>query len=99
MFGSEAVMKRLCRWRKSDQVPTCATTIEEIMDSHAFALGVADARAGLSMHSEYDKWNTNAQWNYERGRCWARVAPGHIALKRGGKVTREALRYYSRDII
>ena len=69
------------------------------MSSHTFALGVADARAGRSMHKEYDHWHTNAQWNYERGRCWARVAPHHIKLRRDGKVTRDAIRYFSRDII
>jgi hypothetical protein len=66
------------------------TTVEEIMSSSAFALGVADVRAGQPMHKDYDAWITNDQWSYERGRCWARLAPRHIKLKRNGKVTREA---------
>jgi hypothetical protein len=61
--------------------------------------GAADARAGRSIHEDYDSWVTNGQWDYERGRCWARLAPRHITLKRDGKVTREAIRYFSRDII
>jgi hypothetical protein len=92
-------MKQRRRWRKGDQIPTVATTIEKIMSSHTFALGVADARAGRSMHRDYDGWHTNAQWNYERGRSWARLAPRHIKLKCGGKVTREATRYFSGDVI
>jgi hypothetical protein len=92
-------MKQRRRWRKGDQIPTFVTTVEEIMSSHRFALGVADARAGRSMHKDYDAWITNDQWSYERGRCWARLAPRHIKLKRNGKVTREAIRYFSGDII
>jgi hypothetical protein len=86
--------------RKGDQIPTHVTTIEEIMSSHSFALGVADVRAGRPVHRDYDKWHTNDQWNYERGRCWARLTPRHIQLKRNGKITREAIRYFStRDIL
>jgi hypothetical protein len=84
------------QWRKGDQIPTHVTTVEQVMSSRTFALGVADARAGRSMHMDYD---TNDQWSYERGRCWARLASRHLTLKRDGKVTREAIRYFSRDVI
>jgi hypothetical protein len=91
--------KPVYRWREGAQIPTRATTAEEIMSSPTFALGAADVRAGRSMHKSYDQWHTNDQWNYERGRCWARLAPRHLVLKREGKVTPEAVRYYSWDII
>jgi hypothetical protein len=85
--------------KSGEQVPVVATTAEKIMSRPTFALGVADARAGRSIHKDYGTWGTNDQWDYERGRCWARLAPRHITLKRDGKVTREAIRYFSRDII
>ena len=46
---------------------------QEIMSSHTFALGVADARAGLSMRKDYDAWITSDQRSYDRVRCWARL--------------------------
>jgi hypothetical protein len=91
--------QRQSRWRKGDQIPIFATTVEKIMSNPTFALGVADARAERPMHKDYDKWGTNDQWDYGRGRCWARLAPRTVALKRDGKITREAIRYYSQDII
>jgi hypothetical protein len=85
--------------KSSKQVATYPTTILAIMSSLHFALGVADRRAGRGYRSAYATWDINDQWNYERGRAWAGLAPRHIALKRDGKVTREAMRYFSRDII
>jgi hypothetical protein len=41
----------------------------------------------------------NDQWNYERGRQWARQAPPTVALKRNGKLTDEAVPWYTDDII
>jgi hypothetical protein len=32
----------------------------------------------------------------ERGRAWAALTPRNIALKRGGKVTGEAIRWFDR---
>jgi hypothetical protein len=100
MGRSEAVLKqRQRRWQKGDQIPTRATTVEDIMSRATFALGVADARAGRSMHKDYDTWGTNGQWDYERGRCWARLAPRNLEFKRNGKITREAIHYFSQDIL
>jgi hypothetical protein len=88
------------RLRPGDQVPTRLTTVREIMSSSAFALGVADVRAGLGHRTDYESWNdVNNQWDYERGRQWAQQAPRTVALKRNGKITDEAVRWYTHDII
>jgi hypothetical protein len=74
-----------------DQVPTVETTIHAIMATPEFAVGVADVRRGRPHRDAYQAWHTNAQWNYERGRQWARLVPPSIILKRDGRVTAEAL--------
>jgi hypothetical protein len=91
-------MKQGYRWRKGDQIPTRVTTRTEIMSSPHFSRGVADVRAGRGMHKDFDQWRTNDQWSYERGRCWARLAPRYVVLKHNGKITGEARKYYSDDI-
>jgi hypothetical protein len=87
--------RRIYRRRDDDQVPTRPVSIEEIMSSAEFALGVADARAGRPYRTSYQAWPTNAQWFYERGRQWAQQAPRTVALKRNGKLTTEAVRWYT----
>jgi hypothetical protein len=81
------------------QVPTFPATIEEIMSTPEFVLGVNDGRAGRGHRSAYTTWGTNQQWNYERGRAWAAVAPRSVVLKRNGKITVEAKRWFTDDII
>jgi hypothetical protein len=81
-----------------DQVPTAPTTVRAIMSTPEFALGVADARAGRPYRHAYECWDGNAQWNYERGRQWAQLAPRHIVLKQNGTITANAMRFYSRSI-
>jgi hypothetical protein len=74
-----------------DQVPTSRTTFRKIMSRVAFALGVADVRAGKPYRPDFDSWSDiDAQWNYERGRQWAVLAPRNIRLKCGRKITDEA---------
>jgi hypothetical protein len=80
------------------QVPTSPTTIEKIMNTREFALGVIDRRAGRPHRSDYATWGIDDQWNYERGRAWATVAPRSVVLKRNGEITAEALRFAA-DII
>ena len=83
------------RLRDGDQVPTRMTTIAEIMGSNMFALGVADVRARRGVRPDYDRcWTSNEQWEYERGRMWATLAPKSLPLKRNGKITKEAVRLY-----
>jgi hypothetical protein len=78
------------------QVPTVPTTISQIMSRRTFELGVADARAGRPVHHAYDLWDTNSQWNYERGRAWAVLTPASVQLKRNGKITPEAISWFAR---
>lgn len=85
------------RRHKGDQIPTRPVTILEIMSAPHFALGVADARAGRPYRDGYQTWHTNAQWNYERGRQWARLVPASVVLKRNGKITREAAEWARRQ--
>jgi hypothetical protein len=82
-----------------DQVETCATTIPAIMKSVTFALGVADARAGRGYHRDYDLWDTNGEWAYERGRMWAALAPRDLSLKLNGKINPDAVPYFTGEII
>jgi hypothetical protein len=79
----------------SGQVSTVGVTAERIMRDPAFALGVADVRAGLPFRKAYDTWGTNDQWNYERGRAWALLAPRHVAVRRrDGKLNAAAVRWF-----
>ena len=82
-----------------DQVPTRPTTRKAIMGSAHFALGVNDVRAGRSYRADYDKWKTDDQWNYERGRQWAKHAPRHVPLKIGNKLNPDAIHGYGSYIL
>jgi hypothetical protein len=81
------------------QVPIIPTTIEEIMSTREFALGVIDGRAGRGYRSEYATMGGNEQWNYERGRQWAAVTPRSVVFKRNGELTPEAIRWGAANII
>jgi hypothetical protein len=88
-------LKRGYRLRDGAQVPTRPTTIDEIMSSPKFALGVADVRAGRGIRPDYDLWgHDNDRWNYERGRQWATLAPRDVPLKIAGKLNPRAVRLY-----
>jgi len=84
------------------QIPTQPVSAAWIMSQPSFALGVTDVRAGRRIHRDYDLWDTNGQWSYERGRVWATLAPRNVQLRRAGKITPEALAWFksfSDDII
>jgi hypothetical protein len=84
------------------QVPTEVVSIRWIMSDPAFERGVRDARAGRAFPSDFDTLGTNSAWNYERGRTWAQRVPASVDLKRNGRVTNEAMRWYiraGRDIL
>ena len=70
-----------------EQVPTSLTTIEAIMNTREFALGVIDGRAGRGYRRAYATWDIDRQWNYERGRAWAALAPRSMALKHASTLT------------
>jgi hypothetical protein len=81
------------------QVPEMPTTIDAVMNTREFALGVIDARAGRGHRNHYATWGIDEQWNYERGRAWAALAPRSVALKRNGEITAEAKRWFTADIL
>src|SRR5262245_17018912 len=96
-------MKSDCRVPRrkleTDQIQTYYTTPERIMRDPAFALGVADVRAGLPFRPQYDRWDTNTQWDYERGRAWALLTPRHVKIRgRDGKLNADAVRWYRRAV-
>ncbi len=91
--------RRGYRPRDGDQIPTRPTTSAEIMSAPTFGLGVADVRAERPYHRDYDLWDTNGQWGYERGRAWARLAPTHVPLRIKGRLNPAALRFYDDVII
>jgi hypothetical protein len=70
-----------------------------IMEQPTFAQGAADARARRGYPKAYEHWDYDDQWNYERGRQWAQLAPPSVKLKRKGKITFEAMRYYKPEIL
>ncbi|MGY4285785.1 hypothetical protein ACVWXO_005005 [Bradyrhizobium sp. LM2.7] len=87
-------MKRGRRSGKDEQVPTRLVSLMTIMRDPAFALGVRDARARLPYRATYDLWTTNSQWNYERGRQWAALAPRELPLNCGSQINPDAVRLY-----
>ncbi len=78
------------------QGPTRSVTTEWIMSQPEFEMGVLDARANRPVCRSYERWDIDPQWNYERGRAWATLVPRKVALKRNGKVTREAAQWFER---
>jgi hypothetical protein len=91
-----------CRKDDGEQIPTQSASALWIMSQPTFALGATDVRAGRGTHRDYDLWDTNGQWNYERGRAWATLTPHHVQLRCAGKISSEALAWfksYGADII
>ena len=80
-----------------EQEPTQPVSVKTIMRSKAFALGVSDARAGKPPRPDYERWDANDQWNYERGRAWALLVPRKIPLRRNGELNNpDAVRRFAR---
>jgi hypothetical protein len=70
----------------AEQVATIATTPRKIMASASFA-GAADVRAGKP--TRFDSFVDD--WDYERGRQWAFLAPMSMPLRIGGKLNHAAV--------
>jgi len=64
-------------------------TAAALIRTKYFMMGYKDKVAGKSFHSDYDTWQMNDQWNYERGRLYGTLAP-QIYPKDGQKVTKIA---------
>jgi hypothetical protein len=87
----------MARGRKEQgQVPTDGVSIQWILSDPAFERGVRDIRAGRLFPGDFDDWDTNTQWNYERGRAFAKLVPRSVALKREGRLTEEAVSWFAR---
>jgi hypothetical protein len=56
-----------------EQVDTVIVTTWEIMRSREFHIGVDEVRAG-----QPPRFDEMDDWNYERGRCWALLAPANM---------------------
>jgi hypothetical protein len=68
------------------QVPERTLSLQSIMRSAAFARGVADVRAGRP-----PRFDTEDNWEYERGRQWAIAAPPTMPLKIGCRLNPDAI--------
>jgi hypothetical protein len=77
---------------KLEQEPTVPAHTLAIMGSAAFALGVAERRAGRALR--YDMFTGDEAWNYERGRLWATLAPVSMPLVINGKINFKAVRLF-----
>jgi hypothetical protein len=77
------------------QADTIGVTPRQIMGSAAFAAGVADVRTGAPIR--FDSFGDD-DWNYERGRQWAFLAPMSMPLRIGRKLNSEALLLLSRAL-
>ena len=67
-----------------------------ILSQPAFERGFTDGRANRGFSQEYDLWNLDAQWNYERGRCFAVVAPADVPLRIKSKINPRAVELFER---
>ena len=71
------------------QVPTKNTTCSAVIRSKAFVQGFYEARIGKPLNYDAFPYDTNKQWDYERGRQFAFVFPAKI--KFGAKVSQAAI--------
>jgi hypothetical protein len=82
--------------RSDKQIETHPVSVRWIMSDPAFERGVRDARAKRGFPADFDTWETNPAWNYERGRIWGKRVPTSVVFKRDGRVTTEAVAWYVR---
>jgi hypothetical protein len=67
-----------------------------ILSQPAFERGLTDGRANRGFPQEYDRWDINDQWNYERGRWLAVIAPADVLLRIKGKINPRAGELFDR---
>jgi hypothetical protein len=75
------------------QVETVGVTIQNIIRSRSFQIGVAEVRAGRPPRFDRD------DWEYERGRQFGIVAPRSLPLMRGKRVNPRAVIIFVRHIL
>lgn len=76
------------------QVKTVNCTYRTILRTKYFKLGVEDATKGRGWNRDYERWDTNAQWGYERGRLFGLFTKGKVPVKNGRAVNVDAIRHY-----
>jgi hypothetical protein len=76
--------------RPRKQADTYACSVNSIMATRAFARGVAEVRAGRPPDFDRNNWD----WEYERGRQWATVAPKDMPLKIGRSLNLAAIQIF-----
>jgi hypothetical protein len=69
-----------------EQIETVIVDTVEIMRDAAFGRGVEDRRAGRP----FDQ-NLDGNWEYERGRLWASIAPVNMPLRIRGRINPKAV--------
>jgi hypothetical protein len=76
------------------QAETELVSVASIMRSPAFLRGVEEYRA--RKRPDFDQENN---WQYERGRQWAAIAPRDLAITTpSGRLNRKALAIFERNI-
>jgi hypothetical protein len=75
------------------QIPTRLVSTIEIMGAPEFTRGFEDARQGIAFDWRIgaDQPDSNADWDYERGRLFAHIAPLKMPLRIDGKLNRKAI--------
>jgi hypothetical protein len=74
----------MTKFRK--QADTRPATTRSIVASRQFARGFDEGRNGLPFNSD------NGDWDYERGRCFAFIAPLDMPLRIGTALNPKALK-------
>jgi len=77
------------RSSRSEQVDTVLVSDESVVRSKEFNAGVADVRRGRAPRFDDP---IGRDWNYERGRQWALLAPMRMPPKIDGKANPEAVK-------
>ena len=70
------------------QIQTKNTTTTAVIRSRAFVQGFNEVKAGKPLNYDAYPYDTNKQWDYERGRQFALLFNGKI--KNGARVTHSA---------
>jgi hypothetical protein len=80
------------------QVPSYKVSVEEVMRTSSFAAGVNDVRRRVPPRFDDPKManDIDKQWDYERGRLWATIAPPSLALRLGGKLNPKAIALFEK---
>jgi hypothetical protein len=79
----------------SEQVPTRTATAAAVLRSAAFNRGLDEARAGRP--PDFDSHIDD--WDYERGRQFATIAPLTMRIFKNKKLNRKALQFLKRAFL